>query len=159
MLAANPTHLSLTPLCVLCVSVFSSPNLSPFNFKLSTFNCFSPKSRRIRTYEKCARNSFRMNTSKTKDLKLFRINTYKKTGEGVPPGSRRGISRKTRPFEGTISRLLGSFRSGAGSWDDEAVEMKSRRFGHGTQSADSGAGHRRAGRPPGIAPFRVACRR
>ena len=39
----------------------------------------------IRTYAKCARNSFGMNTSKTQDLKLFRINTYKKTGGGVPP--------------------------------------------------------------------------
>src|SRR5271170_3362728 len=37
---------------------------------------------RIRTYEKCARSPFRMSTSKTKDLKLFRMNTYEKTGEG-----------------------------------------------------------------------------
>jgi hypothetical protein len=83
MLVANPTQLSLPPLCVLCVSVFSSPNLSPFNFKLlapftlslegsivegstlncfsqtlssfnfkpSTFNCFSPIPFRMRTYE------------------------------------------------------------------------------------------------------------
>jgi hypothetical protein len=68
------------------------PNLSPFNFKLlalsvvegSTFNCFSPISFRIRTYAKSARNPFTMNTSKTQDLKLFRMNTYEKRGEGVP---------------------------------------------------------------------------
>jgi hypothetical protein len=40
---------------------------------------------RIRTYAKGARNPFTMNTSKTKHLKPFRMNTYKKTGEGVPP--------------------------------------------------------------------------
>ncbi len=38
----------------------------------------------IRTYAKCSHNPFRMNTSKTQDLKLFRINTYEKTGGGVP---------------------------------------------------------------------------
>jgi len=38
----------------------------------------------IRTSAKCSRNSFTMNTSKTQDLKLFRINTYEKTGGGVP---------------------------------------------------------------------------
>src|SRR5580658_9858824 len=69
MLAANPTQLSLPPLRVLCVSVFSSPNLSPFNLKLSTFNCFFPKSRRMRTFVKSARNPFRMTSFKTKDLK------------------------------------------------------------------------------------------
>ena len=203
MVAANPASISepvpVSDLCVLCVSVFSSPNLPQFNFKLlalftlslegsvvegSTFNsvslspfaatlasslqiteksatlspafatltshvkhkscvchsykkhpgvgcpsfsansvpsalkstralpstdpfdaphhpphCFSffhqspvtnhqsqvTKSFIIRTYAKCARNSFTMNTSKTQDLKLFRINTYGKTGGGVPP--------------------------------------------------------------------------
>ena len=39
---------------------------------------------RIRTYEKTTRNPFRMRTSKTQHLKLFRMNTYRKTGEGVP---------------------------------------------------------------------------
>ena len=38
MVAANPASISepvpVSDLCVLCVSVFSSPNLSPFNFKL-----------------------------------------------------------------------------------------------------------------------------
>ena len=37
----------------------------------------------IRTYEKCVRNSFRIRTSKIQHLKPFRMNTYKKIGEGV----------------------------------------------------------------------------
>jgi len=57
----------------------------PFDSKLSTVNLLSPISFRIRTSAKCSRNSFTMNTSKTQDLKLFRINTYEKTGGGVPP--------------------------------------------------------------------------
>jgi hypothetical protein len=81
MLAANPASVSksvpVSDLCVLRVSVFSSPNLSPFNFKLlalsvvegstficfsqtlssfnfkpSTFNCFSPIPFRMRTFVK-----------------------------------------------------------------------------------------------------------
>ncbi len=56
----------------------------PFDFKLSTVNLLSPISFRIRTSAKCNRNLFTMNTSKTQDLKLFRINTYEKTGGGVP---------------------------------------------------------------------------
>jgi hypothetical protein len=41
---------------------------------------------RIRTYKKHACNSFGIRTSKTQDLKPFRMNTYKKTprGEGSP---------------------------------------------------------------------------
>jgi hypothetical protein len=38
---------------------------------------------RFRIYEKTARNSFRIRTSKTQHLKSFRIRTSKKTGEGV----------------------------------------------------------------------------
>src|SRR5208282_5269847 len=49
MLAASPTFcpapisksVPVSDLRVLCVSVFSSPNLSPFNFKPSTLNFFS----------------------------------------------------------------------------------------------------------------------
>ena len=82
MLAAKPIFISksvpVSDLCVLCVSVFSSPNLSPFNFKLSTFNCFPPKSRRIRTYEKHTANPFGIRSFKTKDLKLFRMRSYRK---------------------------------------------------------------------------------
>jgi hypothetical protein len=36
----------------------------------------------IRTYPKCSRNPFGMNTSRTQDLKLFRMNTYRETGGG-----------------------------------------------------------------------------
>ncbi len=82
MIAANPTSISksvpVPGLCALCVSVFSSPNLSPFNLELlalgvvegSTLTSFFPKSSRIRTYAKLTRNP-------------FRICTYKKPGEGV----------------------------------------------------------------------------
>jgi len=42
---------------------------------------------RTRTSEKHTRNPIGMNTSKTKHLKLFRMNTYKKTGEGAPTAS------------------------------------------------------------------------
>jgi hypothetical protein len=75
----------------------SDPFLSPFNFKLSTFNSSCPplppvtthqsqiaKSCRIRTYEKYTCNPFRIRTYKTQDLKSFRMRTYKKRGEGAP---------------------------------------------------------------------------
>ncbi len=39
---------------------------------------------RIRTYAKHTRNAFGIRTSKTQGLKPFRMNTYKKTGVGVP---------------------------------------------------------------------------
>jgi hypothetical protein len=39
----------------------------------------------ISTYAKHARNPFRIRTSKTQDLKSFRIRTYEKRGRGVPP--------------------------------------------------------------------------
>ena len=76
--------------------VGSHPSNQIFSFRslanrpLTTF----PISFRIRTYAKCARNPFTMNTSKTKGLKLFRINTYKKTGggAGAPPRYRPGTS-------------------------------------------------------------------
>jgi hypothetical protein len=45
------------------------------------------KSFAIRTYEKPARDPSRMRTSKTQDLKPFRMNTYEKTGGGCPPPS------------------------------------------------------------------------
>src|SRR5271170_4236476 len=44
----------------------------------------SSKPFRIRISKKYARNSRRIRTSKTQDLRFFRMNTYKKTGEGVP---------------------------------------------------------------------------
>src|SRR5579859_8266538 len=52
--------------------------------------------------------------------------TLTKTPDGSPTGSRRGISRKTRPFDGTISRRLGPFRSGAGSWDYKTIQAQRR---------------------------------
>src|SRR5579885_1718095 len=45
----------------------------------------SPKSSGIRTYEKRARNPFRIRTSKSLDLKSFRIRTYRKTPGGGGP--------------------------------------------------------------------------
>jgi hypothetical protein len=75
------------------------PSTDPFDVPHYPPHCFSffhrspvashqsqvTKSFIIRTYAKYVHNPFRMNTSKTQDLKLFRINTYEKTGGGVPP--------------------------------------------------------------------------
>ena len=85
-------------LCAYSVSAFSSPDVRPFDFKLSTFNCSSlalppvtshqsqiTKSFRIRTYGKCAANPFIIRTSKTQHLKPFRIRTYRKTPGGRHP--------------------------------------------------------------------------
>ena len=50
-------------------------------FKLATHHSsFAPNSSRIRTYERRDRKPFGIRTSKTKHLKPFRMNTYKKTG-------------------------------------------------------------------------------
>jgi hypothetical protein len=81
--------LPVSDLCVLCVSVFSSLSL-PFDFQLpalsraeeSTVNLLSPIPFRIRTYEKHTPNPFGIRSFKTKDLKLFRMCSYKKTGQG-----------------------------------------------------------------------------
>jgi hypothetical protein len=95
MLAANPASVSksvpVSDLCALCVSVFSSLSL-PFDFKLSTVNFLSPIPLRIRTFVKSARNPFRMRSFKTKDLKLFRMSIYEKTGGGVPPARDAGLA-------------------------------------------------------------------
>jgi hypothetical protein len=45
----------------------------------------TPNSFRIRTYAKLTRNPIGIRTSKTQDLKPFRIRTYEKTPRGVPP--------------------------------------------------------------------------
>jgi hypothetical protein len=64
----------------------SHPPSQIFSFRsLATHQSRITKSFIIRTSAKCSRNPFTMNTSKTQDLKLFRMNTYKKTGGGVPP--------------------------------------------------------------------------
>jgi hypothetical protein len=96
----------LPPLCVLSVSAFNSPDASSFDFRLSTFNCFSPKSRRIHTYVKYARKSFRIRTSRTKNLKSFRIRTYEKRpgGGGLIVNYKSGqgfVSRTTIGSEGS----------------------------------------------------------
>jgi hypothetical protein len=85
----------------------TSPDQHPLRVKahLAPPPTFSPlliaKSRRIRTYANPTYNPFTMNTSKTKDLKSFRIRTYKKTGEGAPPTGqelhRRAATRKVCP--------------------------------------------------------------
>jgi hypothetical protein len=59
-------------------AIFSFRNLTTRYSLLSTIS-FT-----IRTYEKRARNCRRIRTSKTQDLKLFRMNTYKNTGRGTP---------------------------------------------------------------------------
>src|SRR5580704_12884175 len=48
------------------------------------FPRFAPNSFTICTSVKPARNPFRIRTSKTQDLKSFRIRTYEKKGEGPP---------------------------------------------------------------------------
>jgi hypothetical protein len=77
----------------------TNPDPSLFDFRLlglftlrseggvvegSSFNSSSSNSFTIRTYPKPARNPFAMSTSKTKDLKSFRIRTYEKKGRGGP---------------------------------------------------------------------------
>jgi hypothetical protein len=80
-------------------SIRALPSNDPFDAPPQPPHCFSffhqspvtshqsqvTKSFTIRTYAKSSRNPCRMNTSKTQNLKLFRINTYEKTGGGVPP--------------------------------------------------------------------------
>jgi hypothetical protein len=58
--------------CVLCVPAFSSPKLSPFNSKLSTFSCFSPNSHRITSF------------ADPHPLTSMESHSYKKQGGGVP---------------------------------------------------------------------------
>jgi hypothetical protein len=75
----------------------TNPDPSLFDFRLlglftlrseggvvegSSFNSSSSNSFTIRTYPKPARNPFAMSTSKTKDLKSFRIRTYEKNPGG-----------------------------------------------------------------------------
>ena len=54
----------------------------------------TPNSFRIRTSVKSARNPFRMSSFKTKDLKLFRMSIYKKTGGGGPPWFHTRVQQK-----------------------------------------------------------------
>jgi hypothetical protein len=70
----------LRELCALCVEIAIPP---PFSMSLEGSRP-TTKARKIRTYEKCAYNPFTIRTSKTQDLKPFRIRTYEKTGGILP---------------------------------------------------------------------------
>jgi len=63
---------------LLQTKIFSFGNLATHYSPLSTISFI------IRTSAKHARNTSRIRTSKTQDLKPFRMNTYRKTGEGAP---------------------------------------------------------------------------
>jgi hypothetical protein len=94
--------------CV-CRSSKKHPGLHPsgqvFSFRTqATYQSRITKSFIIRSYAKCAPDSFRMNTSKTQDLKPFRMNTYKKRGEGA-----RLVS--WFPYDSTCSKNRGAFRN------------------------------------------------
>jgi hypothetical protein len=84
-----------------------------------TFLCpcfFSTIPYGIRTCEKHAGKPCRIRTSKTQYLKSFRIRSYEKTGEGVPPLV---ISSVPRPYSlrGTAQAIQPSFRGGTGTMD------------------------------------------
>jgi hypothetical protein len=67
------------------VYLFPPKNLfSSFSRLLARHSSLATTSFTIRTSGKHARNPIGMNSSKTQHLKLFRMNTYKKTGEGAP---------------------------------------------------------------------------
>ncbi len=98
-LTPTPTpFLTLPNLYVLSASAFSSPYClcrcralaRPVPRRLCSGGSLDPRrhmpanSRRIRTYEKYACNSFGMRTFKTEDLKLFRMNSSEKTAGGIP---------------------------------------------------------------------------
>ena len=55
-----------------------------FSLLATRHSSLATKSRRICTYVKSASNPFTIRTSKTQDLKSFRIRTYEKTGVGGP---------------------------------------------------------------------------
>jgi hypothetical protein len=60
------------------------------------------KSFTIRTYERPAPNPFRIHTSKTQDLKPFRMNTYKKTGRGRSANRYRPGTSLAQFFKGRV---------------------------------------------------------
>lgn len=67
--------------------------------RIGTHAARSHNSFRIHISEKCARNSFRMCTSQTKDLKPPRMNTSEKTGGGgalVAQASACALTRRSR---------------------------------------------------------------
>lgn len=73
----------LRVLCALCVEIpIPPPSSTSQEISRSAAN-----SRRICTYTKPARNPFTIRTSKTRDLKPFRICTYEKNQVGDPLNS------------------------------------------------------------------------
>ncbi len=119
----------------LCSGGSSDPRLSPMPYAsdLTRHSSLATNSFRIRTYEKCASNPFRIRTSKTQDLKLFRMNTYKKTGEGVSvlvypeprgPTSLGSYSEALRGRKYWVP-LTGSWRRRRRSWRSSLRSTKS----------------------------------
>ena len=78
------------------------------------------KSRGIHTYEKHACNSFRIRTSKTQDLKPFRMNTYEKRGRGD---------------RGTHARRVLCQEFAGLSWNRLRIRIESNRHGDRTLAA------------------------
>ena len=80
-LAVLPAPNHRSPVTAL-VLVLPSATIHPPSITKSftTLRLRAVLARRIRTYEKPANNSFGIRTSKTEDLKPFRMNTYEKTG-------------------------------------------------------------------------------
>jgi hypothetical protein len=94
---------------LLQAKIFSFGNLTTNYSPLSTISFI------IRTSAKHTRNTSRIRTSKTQDLKPFRMNTYKKTGEGaqgVPrPLPKLVIPRAPRDLLFAVRRQLASHHS------------------------------------------------
>src|SRR5713101_1585222 len=70
---------------------FKDPPLSPCSWKIKSIS-FG-----MHTYEKSARNSFRMHTCGTKDLKSSGMNTYEKQGEGGVSRTSKNSTARTEP--------------------------------------------------------------
>jgi hypothetical protein len=103
-LSPCPSTVLCFPLCASRASAFNPPYFCggessgpclrngglqprvPIRVFPSLFSPFSTNSFGICTYRKSTFNSYRIRTSKIKDLKPCRMNTYKKTGRGAPPG-------------------------------------------------------------------------
>ncbi len=88
-LSANPLNSACPDAVGALKSSRALPSTDPFDTRLGPIAAIPFI---IRTSAKCARNRFGMNTSKTKDLKLFRMNTSKKTGRGRGPSTAVGMT-------------------------------------------------------------------
>jgi len=82
LLPESATSLPLTSVCSV-PSALKSPFAPSAQSKFLSHPHLSPNSFVIRTSEIRPCNPCRIRTSKTQDLKSFRIRTYKKTGEGA----------------------------------------------------------------------------